>query len=121
VRHFSKPLDYGRKNNEQDRYTEDVMNKLLFIIKLANKLNASGLSVNELATLATLYTLADGAKSITTDELKKTLGVRSIAPTLKVLGSLIQRVSPAKTSPYYHQVKLTLAGERALSLIIDVA
>jgi len=74
------------------------MNKLYFITKLAGNLNAIGLSINESAVLAAIYSRSDDAQSITTKKLKEILGIRSLVQTFKVLGNMIQRVSMVKGS-----------------------
>ena len=100
----------------ENRYN---MNKLYFITKLANNLNTVGMDINEAATLAAIYSMSDGAKSITTDKLKKVLGVRSLAPILKTLHSSVQRVSSVKSSPNYNRIRLTSVGEKSLALILN--
>lgn len=95
------------------------MNKLYFITKLANNLNTAGMGINEAATLAAIYSMSDDAKSITTDKLKKALGVRSLAPIFKALHNSIQRVSSVKTSPNYNRIRLTPVGEKSLALILN--
>lgn len=95
------------------------MNKLYFITKLANNLNTAGMDINEAATLAAIYAMSDDAKSITTDKLKKVLGVRSLVSIFKVLHNSIQRVSSVKSSPNYNRVRLTPIGEKSLALILN--
>lgn len=96
------------------------MNKLYFITKLAGNLNAIGLSVNEAAVLAAIYSRSDDGKSITTKKLKEILGIRSLVQTFKVLGNMIQRVSTVRTSPDYHRVRITPMGENILASILNV-
>lgn len=99
---------------------KSCMNKLYFITKLASNLNTAGLGLNEAAALAAIYSMSDDAKSITTDKLKTTLSLRSVAPTLKVLGNLVQRVSSVAGSPDYNRIRLTPAGEKSLALILNI-
>lgn len=96
------------------------MNKLYFITKLAGNLNAIGLSINEAAVLAAIYSRSDDAKSITTKKLKEILGIRSLVQTFKVLGNMIQRVSMVKGSPDYNRIKLTPMGENILASILNI-
>lgn len=109
----------GRNGGTAQTKTES-MNKLYFITKLANNLNAIGLSVNEAAVLAAIYSRSDDAKSITTKKLKEILGIRSLVQTFKVLGNMIQRVSMVKGSPDYNRIKLTPMGENILASILNV-
>jgi len=95
------------------------MNKLYFITKLANNLNAVGLSINEAAVLAAIYSRSDDAKSITTEKLKEILGIRSLVQPLKVLGNMVQRVSTVKNSPDYNRVRITPMGENILASILN--
>jgi hypothetical protein len=96
------------------------MNKLYFLTKLASNLNAIGLSINEAAVLAAIYSRSDDAKSITTKKLKEILGIRSLFQPLKVLGNMVQRVSTVKNSPDYNRVRITPMGENILASILNV-
>lgn len=113
------PALMGRNDGTAQTKTES-MNKLYFITKLANNLNAIGLSINEAAVLASIYSRSDDAKSITTKKLKEILGIRSLVQTFKVLGNMIQRVSMVKGSPDYNRIKLTPMGENILASILNV-
>ncbi len=96
------------------------MNKLYFVTKLASNLNALGFGINEVAVLAAIYARSDDAKTVEVAKLKKMLAMRTMIPTFRVLGNMIQRVSTVKGSPDYDRIKLTPMGENTLASILNV-